>query len=112
MANVLKGTEEDESKEQGKDQNQDQDHDRTTEDASKEGVSPGGSKHASVAGFQLTKKLGSGSFGVVYKAHSLRDKKTYALKKISIAHMNLYQQRKALKEAMTQSKLIHPNIAR
>lgn len=64
----------------------------------------------SITDYTLVKEIGRGSFGVVYKAVSLRDGKTYCVKKINVTHMSPKRQREALQEANLLKNLNHPNI--
>jgi NIMA (never in mitosis gene a)-related kinase len=67
---------------------------------------------SSLADFTLEQELGRGSFGVVFKAVSLRDGQTYCIKKISVTHMTPKHQHDALQEVNILKKLDHPNVVK
>jgi len=62
--------------------------------------------------FKISKKIGSGGFGTVFKAMRLKDRKFVAVKKISMQNLNFYQQRKTLREALSHKSINHTNIVK
>ncbi len=65
---------------------------------------------ATAADFRIVSELGAGGFGMVYKVTSPLTDAVFALKKIPLSGLTVAQQRKAVKEAMTQGRISHPNI--
>ena len=63
-------------------------------------------------GFNVLKRLGKGSFGVVYKVRRLADNKKYAIKKISLQRMHGKQIDDCLNEVRLLASLNHPNIVK
>jgi NIMA (never in mitosis gene a)-related kinase len=62
--------------------------------------------------FCKIRRLGSGSFGVVYKVRRKRDNLEYALKRIDLRHMGYRQVQDALNEVRFLASLQHPHIVR
>ena len=57
-------------------------------------------------------KLGSGSFGVVYKVRRVVDNNVYVLKQINIANLKKITRNEAINEVTILNKLEHPNIVK
>lgn len=62
--------------------------------------------------FSVTKELGRGSYGVVYRVTSNLNKKEYVMKKINIKHMDSKHQKEALKEAQILRRVKHEHVIR
>ena len=60
--------------------------------------------------FQRTKVVGKGSYGEVWLAKHVRDKKNYVLKKMDLKKASKRERKAAEQEAKLLSKLKHPNI--
>jgi len=63
-------------------------------------------------GYQLIKKIGQGSYAIVYKATRLKDRKVMAVKIISVAKLDKKQLENALTEVRIICAIKHPNIVR
>ena len=63
-----------------------------------------------MAEFEVMNKLGSGSFGVVYKVRYKKDNKIYVLKVIDTSKMHRQQRAEAAKESQLMSKLDNPYV--
>lgn len=63
-------------------------------------------------GYQLIKKIGQGSYAIVYKATRLSDRKVIAVKIISVAKLDKKQLDNALTEVRIICAIKHPNIVR
>ena len=61
-------------------------------------------------GYQLIKKIGQGSYAIVYKATRLSDRKVIAVKIISVAKLDKKQLENALTEVRIICAIKHPNI--
>jgi NIMA (never in mitosis gene a)-related kinase len=64
----------------------------------------------SLADYKILNELGKGSYGVIYKVHSLVDNNIYVIKKMELKHMKEKQQKESWKEVMILKKVSHPNI--
>ena len=58
--------------------------------------------------FDVLKKLGSGSFGKVYKVRRKEDEKLYVIKNIAINGLTLKEQKAAISECAILSRLDNP----
>lgn len=55
--------------------------------------------------FEFKEKLGQGSFGVVYKVISKKDRQVYVMKQVDFSRMGRQQKQEALREALLMNKL-------
>jgi serine/threonine protein kinase len=62
--------------------------------------------------FEITGKLGQGSFGVVYKVKRKSNKEIYVLKQIDLSRMGRSQRAECAKEAQLMAKLNHKYIVK
>lgn len=60
--------------------------------------------------YKILKFIASGTFGRIYKAHSLSLNQTVAIKKITFAGLNQYDKENIFNEAKITSIIQHPNI--
>lgn len=60
--------------------------------------------------YKIGDQVGKGAFGVVFKAASNIDGKTYVMKNISVGHMTPDQQQNAMQEVGVLKRCDHPNI--
>lgn len=60
--------------------------------------------------FEIQAELGKGSFGVVYKVLSIKDKKIYVLKKIDLRLLKPKHKEKAYEEVQLLKQLNHPHL--
>ena len=60
--------------------------------------------------FEVIQELGSGAFGVVYKAKRKADGNIYAIKRVKISKMNTKDRENALNEVRVLASLSHPNV--
>ena len=60
--------------------------------------------------FDISKKIGSGAYGIVWKVTDRRNRKAYALKKNFDAFQNSTDAQRTYREIMFLKKLKHPNI--
>lgn len=60
--------------------------------------------------FNIISELGKGSYGTVYKVESIKDGKTYVLKKINMKHLKPKHQEAAVKEAQILKGLNHSHV--
>lgn len=62
--------------------------------------------------FKVTKFLGKGSYGSVYRVKRIEDDKTYALKETDVASMNQLEKVDSVNEVRLMASLRHPNVVR
>lgn len=62
--------------------------------------------------FQVTKFLGKGSYGSVYRVKRFQDDKTYALKEADVQSMNQLERIDSVNEVRLMASLRHPNVVR
>ncbi|CAI9721461.1 serine/threonine-protein kinase Nek4-like [Octopus vulgaris] len=68
------------------------------------------SKPKTLRGFELSMVIGKGSYGEVWLARHIKDKRPYVLKKINLKSTSDKERRAAEQEARLLSNLKHPNI--
>merc|ERR1712153_142210 len=62
--------------------------------------------------FDKKKMLGKGSMGTVYHVKRLSDKKSYAMKEVSMVNCNVKEREDALNEVRLLSSITHPQIVK
>lgn len=62
--------------------------------------------------FEILGKLGSGSFGIVYKIKYKENGKIYVLKQINTSKMSYQEKKEAQKESMIHKTLDNPYIVK
>ena len=67
---------------------------------------------SSTEDFQISNKLGSGSFGVVYKVTRKQDKKVYVMKTINIKELGRKEQEEAINEVKILASLDNQYVVR
>jgi serine/threonine protein kinase len=55
--------------------------------------------------FEFKEKLGQGSFGVVFRVISKKDRQVYVMKQIDFSRMGRQQKQESLREALLMNKL-------
>ena len=60
----------------------------------------------------IEQELGQGSYGMVYKVQSLKNKQVYVIKKINIEYLPTKSQKEVVNEAQILKKLDHPHIVK
>jgi NIMA (never in mitosis gene a)-related kinase len=70
------------------------------------------SQHSSIEDFDLLGRLGSGSFGTVYKARRHADDMIYVIKVVRIVELSLKEQQDAINEVTILSQLESPYVVR
>lgn len=69
-------------------------------------------KKLSLSDFEIQNKLGSGSFGIVFKIKSKDNGKTYVLKQINTAKMSYSEKKEAQKETVIHKTLDNEYIVK
>jgi NIMA (never in mitosis gene a)-related kinase 1/4/5 len=69
-------------------------------------------KNVCLADFEIQGKLGSGSFGIVYKIKYKEDGKIYVLKQVNTAKMSYQEKKEAQKETMIHKTLDNQYIVK
>lgn len=69
-----------------------------------------GKAYASLDDFQVLRKIGEGTYSIVYKVRRLLDDQIYALKKIKLDNMGKRDQESALNEVRLLASISHDNI--
>ena len=62
--------------------------------------------------YVIEQELGQGSYGMVYKVQSLKNKQVYVIKKINIEYLPTKSQKEVVNEAQILKKLDHPHIVK
>ena len=67
---------------------------------------------SSIEDFDLLEKLGSGSFGTVFKVRRRIDDIVYVIKTVRIAELSMHEQEEAINEVKLLSSLDSPFVVR
>jgi NIMA (never in mitosis gene a)-related kinase len=65
-----------------------------------------------LADFEILSRLGSGSFGIVYKARRTLDDQIYVIKNVRIAELSYKEQTEAINEVQILAQLKSPYVVR
>lgn len=65
---------------------------------------------ASISDFEISKRLGEGSFGSVYMVKRKSDGKIYAMKKVKMTSLSTKEKENALNEVRILASISSPNI--
>ena len=67
---------------------------------------------SSLSDFEIVNRLGSGSFGVVYKVRRIVDEQFYVIKSVRIAELSHREQLEAINEVTILAKMNSPFVVR